>query len=298
MKRWRRGLLVVLIPACIVAAGCVNPAFRSSTDNGAGAFHAPANSNELITHLNKNTQTIQSVECTQIKINVTQNGQPFGVDGTLAFQKNRNFRMVATSISGTEADLGSNDREFWFYTKRSDPPDLYFCSYNDLPKSQIQLPFQPDWIAEALCVQDLNWNEYQMRNVPKAVELYKTVTSPSGEKMTKTVAVATTGQNAGNIVVHRLVRQNGQEVWRADITEYQDRREIGNFTVPRKVKISCPEQKVSIEMKMDGCKVNKLNNDPSVLFSKPTGYKAHDLAQLQFQGSQSNNIQRVKGGGE
>jgi hypothetical protein len=296
MKRCLRSLLVALVPACIFATGCINQMFRSSTDNGAGAFHAPANSNELVTHLNKNSQTIQSVECSKIQINVTQNGQPFGVDGMLAFQKNRNFRMVATSISGTEADLGSNDREFWFYMKRNDPPDLFFCSYDDLPKSQIKLPIQPDWIAEALCVQDLNWNEYQMRNVPKAVELYKTVTSPTGEKMTKTVAVATTGTNAGNIVVHRLVRQNGQEIWRADITEYQDKREIGNFTVPRKVKISCPEQKVSIEMKMDGCKVNKLNNDPKVLFGRPTSYKAHDLALLQYQGAQSNNIQRVKGG--
>src|SRR5438128_1903534 len=144
MKRCSRGLFLALMLACIVAAGCVNPMFRSSADNSGGVFHAPANSNELVTYLNKNSQTIQSVECTKIKINVTQNSQPFGVDGMLAFQKNRNFRMVATSISGTEADLGSNDREFWFYMKRNDPPDLFFCSYEDLPKSQVKLPIQPD----------------------------------------------------------------------------------------------------------------------------------------------------------
>jgi hypothetical protein len=303
---WKvRFSLLPCILGSLLATGCLNNMFRPAGDTTGGnaAFHAPSQANELISHLNKNTQTIQSVEAHKIAINVTQDGQPFGVDGMLAFQKNRNFRMVAKSISGTEADLGSNDREFWFYMKRNNPPDLFFCSYDDLPKSQVKLPIQPDWIAEALCVSDLNWNEYQIRNVPKAVELYKTVVSPTGEKLIKTVAVATTGPNAGNVVVHRLVRANGQEIWRADITEYQDKRDVGNFTVPRKVKISCPEQKVTIEMKMDGCKINQLNNDPTVLFGKPTGYKAHDLAQLQYQGqgqgaTTTNGIQRVRGSNE
>lgn len=283
----------------VVLAGCLSTGCQSLfrvNNTGGGNFSAPPSPNDLISHLNKNTQTIQSVECRDVKINVTQNGQPFGVDGLLAYQKQRNFRLVAKSLGGTEADMGSNDREFWFYMKRNEPPDLFFCSYEDLPKSQIKLPIQPDWVAEALCVHDLNWNEYQMRTVGKAVELYKKVMSPQGEEMTKTVAVATSGPNAGNVVVHRLVRPNGQEVWRADISEYHDKKEIGNFVVPRKVKISCPEQKLTIEMKLDGCKVNQLNNDPTALFGKPTSYRMHDIARMQYGGeAPAQTIQRVRG---
>ena len=108
-------------------------------------------------------------------------------------QKQRNFRLIARSPLGTEADIGSNDREFWFYMKRNTPPDLFFCSYDDLPRSQIKLPVQPDWIAEALCVQELNANEYQMRQVRSGVELVKEVPSQTGEKLYKGVLVATSG---------------------------------------------------------------------------------------------------------
>ena len=82
---------------------------------------------------------------------------------------------TASAIASTEADLGSNSQEFWFYMKRNDPPDLFYCAYNDLPTAQIKLPLQPDWIAEALCVQEMNPAEYEMRDVKSGIELIKRI---------------------------------------------------------------------------------------------------------------------------
>ena len=50
------------------------------------------------------------------------------------------------------ADFGSNDREFWYWISEDKPPNLYHCSYSDLSRGNVRLPFplHPDWILEAL----------------------------------------------------------------------------------------------------------------------------------------------------
>lgn len=276
-------------------AGCkslfgVNEPARNNT-----AFTTPTNAADLVTHLNRNTQPIQSVETDNLDITVTQNGQPFGLNGKLAYQKERNFRMIASAISSTEADLGSNDQEFWFYMKRNDPPDLFFCSYNELSQAQIKLPIQPDWVAEALCVQNLNPQEYEMRELRNGAyfELIKRV-NHQGEQLYKGVLVATSGPNAGRVVMHRLFRAKGPEVWRAEMLEYQLEKDVGAFAIPYHVKITCPEQNVTIEMKLKNCKVNQLAAGPQ-LFQRPQGYNARDIARLQPSGV-PNTITRVRGG--
>ncbi len=287
----RRRLLLLILCCLSGSIGCKS--LFNTSENNVGSFSAPRTSGEMITYLNRNSGPIQSLESDNVDITVTQNGQPFGLTGRLAFQKGRNFRMIASAVGSTEADLGSNEQEFWFWMKRNDPPDLFFCSYNDLPSAQIKLPLQPDWIAEALCVQDLNPGEYEMRDLRSHVELIRRVTV-NGEQLFKGVVIAKQGPNAGRVVQHRLFRQNGQEIWKAEITEYQLQKDVGNYVVPYMVKVNCPEQKVSIEMKIKACKVNQLQASPQ-LFQKPTGHRAHDIARLQPTGI-PNTITRVRGG--
>lgn len=278
---------------CLGITGCQN-LFNTHAQARVGTFTAPKSAAEMVTVLNRNTQPIQNMESDNVDITVTQNGQPFGLNGKLAFQKGRSFRMVASAIASTEADMGSNENEFWFYMKRNDPPDLFFCSYNDLPNAQIKLPIQPDWVAEALCVQELNPAEYEMRELRSGVELIKKI-NYNGEQVYKGVLVANSGPMAGRVVLHRLFRAKGPEIWRAEISEYQLEKDVGNFVVPYMVKISCPEQKVVIELKLKSCKVNQLNASPQ-LFQRPQGYRSHDIARLQAPAIPSEGITRVRGG--
>lgn len=292
MKR-TPGNLLILLCCCLVVTGCKS-LFNTHEPSRAGNFTAPGSAAEMVTVLNRNSQPIQNMESDNVDITVTQGGQPFGLSGKLAFQKGRNFRMVATAIASTEADMGSNEQEFWFYMKRNDPPDLFFCSYNDLPNAQVKLPIQPDWVAEALCVQELNPAEYEMRTVRAGVELIKRVNN-NGEQVFKGVLVANAGPMAGRVILHRLFRANGQEIWRAEISEYQLERDVGNFAIPYMVKITCPEQKVMIELKLKSCKVNQLNPSPQ-LFQRPPGYRSHDIARLSAPAIPTEGITRVRGG--
>lgn len=287
-----RRMLILLIAGSVLITGCKS-LFNTGESSRNGHFTPPNTAPDLVGILNKNAAPIQTIESDNVDITVTQNGQPFGLSGKMAMQKNRNFRLIASAVSSTEADLGSNNQEFWFYMKRNDPPDLFFCTYNDLPQAQIKLPLQPDWIAEALCVQELNPEEYQKVQSANGVELRKQVTY-QGEQLIKGVVVATSGPNAGRVVLHRLMRSNGTEIWRAQIIDYQLEKDVGKYVVPYQVKISCPDQKITIEMKIKNCKVNQLQNNPA-LFTRPPNYRAHDIAKLQSGGVPGNQVTRVSG---
>lgn len=291
-----RRLLVLFLMGAVLMAGCKNLFNTGGSDAGRnGHYVPPTSAPELVAQLNKNASPIQTIESDNVDITVTQNGQPFGISGKMAMQKDRNFRLIASAVASTEADLGSNSQEFWFYMKRNDPPDLFFCSYNDLSQMQMKLPLQPDWIAEALCVQELNPSEYEGRDLKsgKGYELVKRI-NYQGEQLYKGVIVATSGPNAGRVVMHRMFRANGTELWRAEIIDYQRPQDVGNYVVPYQVKITCPEQKVTIEMKLKNCKVNKLENNPA-LFTRPQGYRAHNIAKLQPAGIPGNQITRTGG---
>lgn len=289
-------LMILLIMSCIATSGCKNLFATNESSRNAGHFAKPNTTAEMVALLNRNSQVINSLESDDVDITVTQNGQPFGLNGRLAYQKERNFRMTAGALGSTEADLGSNSQEFWFYMKRNDPPDLFFCSYNDLPQAQIKLPLQPDWIAEALCVQEMNPAEYEMREVKGGYELIKRV-QHQGEQLYKGVLVASSGPNAGRVILYRLFKANAgkvQEIWRAEIIDYQDENKIGKYTVPHQVKVSCPEHKVVVEMKLRQCKINQLAGSAQ-LFQRPPGYRAQDLARIQPGGVPSGPITRVGG---
>lgn len=288
-----RMLLLLLLAGSVLLSGCKS-LFNAGESSRNGHFATPNSAPDLVAHLNKFSNPIQTVESDNVDITVTQNGQPFGLSGKLAMQKDRNFRLIASAVASTEADLGSNSQEFWFYMKRNDPPDLFFCNYNDLPQAQMKLPLQPDWIAEALCVQDLNPTEYEKFETRSGIELRKRVFH-QGEQLVKGVLVATSGQNSGRVVMHRLVKPSGQEVWRAEIIDYQREQDVGRYVVPYQVKISCPEHKVTIELKLKNCKVNQLNGNNTALFARPQGYRSRDIARLQPTGVPGNQITRVSG---
>src|SRR5438874_2124719 len=136
-----RYVLVLLVAGLALVTGCKN-LFNTGEAGRNNHFTAPNTAPDLVAILNKNAAPIQTIESDNVDITVTQNGQPFGLTGKMAMQKDRNFRLIASAISSTEADLGSNNQEFWFWMKRNDPPDLFFCAYNDLPQAQMKLPLQ------------------------------------------------------------------------------------------------------------------------------------------------------------
>ena len=62
---------------------------------------------------------------------------------------------------GKEADIGSNDKGFWFWTRPGpgQPKEIFVCDYDATGKSPLEGPLQPDWIIESLGLREITEDE-------------------------------------------------------------------------------------------------------------------------------------------
>src|SRR5260370_26846966 len=143
--------------AVLLAAGCADSkwAFIRHNKDDARALADNPKAADLVGYLNQNAQRIQTLECPYLDLNIKQGSglaaQEFGMRGKMVCDKPRNFRLVAEALGNYEADIGSNNDEFWYWIKRDNPPYLVHCSYADLERGiKIPFPFQPEGVMEAL----------------------------------------------------------------------------------------------------------------------------------------------------
>jgi hypothetical protein len=149
-----------LLPALLLApaVGCEwMEKMKSSTKDGlthAGGPVKPATAPELVGYLNGQAAPLQSIRYTDVHVEVKSGKSPsFALnDSSLVCAKPRNFLLVGgRHIASNLVNIGSNDREFWMYTKYPETTFLY-CSHAEFPQAgrQLPVPFDPDWALQAL----------------------------------------------------------------------------------------------------------------------------------------------------
>lgn len=293
----RRLFAALTLAAAAAGVGCKTPQFynpgRQSHDQPPPSYTPTAE--ELVKHLNENARHVTSLECNDdLSISIRQGVQEFSVSGMLQFQKPRNFRLTAEKFSTSQADIGSNEREFWFWLKQNNPPSMFFCNYDDFARMKsCPLPVHPDWIAEAMCLQELNPNaQYQVRKSGQhTLDLISNTVSPQGVPMQKIITVAHGGRYNGRIVGQRIRSQDGKELWTAEIQEYQD---IPGYAIPKTVVLRCPAEKLEMKFRLNRCQVNRLvTGNTGNIFSRPQiqGAQEVDLAEVY----RPSSIRRVRG---
>jgi hypothetical protein len=135
----------------------------------------------------------------------------------------------------------------------------------------------PDWIAEALCVNELGAaSQYQVRAAGPVFELHSQTSTPQGQPLEKTIRVAQSGPNTGRIIGYQLKTTQGQEVWSAEIKEY---RNVKGYTIPFLVTLRCPTEKMTLQFTLNKPRVNEMPaGTTGETFARPRGYREIDLA--------------------
>ena len=124
-----------------------------------------ATSAEIIAHINANADRLYSWRSTSASIRArAEGGLPVTLSANIAIARPRQFRLRASLLGANEVDLGSNAERFWFWIRRSEQPYVITVGHNDLPKvrKQLSLPFEPDWLVEALGVSPLAAGEWSV----------------------------------------------------------------------------------------------------------------------------------------
>ncbi len=125
---------------------------------------------QLVDRLNKNAAPVSGLTAsTTVSLNQARFGG--GASGQLALERPRNFKLNLERGLGTPVvDVGSNDDEFWVWTKDSKEKAIYVGQYGNGGTVPSDLLFQPDWIVEALGLRPITAEEASDIKVAKGKE--------------------------------------------------------------------------------------------------------------------------------
>jgi hypothetical protein len=252
---------------------------------------------QLVGQLNATSQRLRSLEFREVDIQAKQGHQSIDVLGMMMCQPPRDFRLTAKVIGQPALDFGSNSQEFWFWLSKDERPGLYFCSYADLARGGVRLPFpfQPAWVMEALGMADRNPDgAYEpVKATRDTFELIERTTGPQGQPVRKVTIFSRTQSLA--VLGHRLEDGSGKEICTAQILERRA-DQTAQVVVPARVQLTWPAAQLTMKLKLDDMRVNA-GIDPDraqAAFRRPQlkNVPLYDLAQM----SQSpNTIQRTGG---
>ncbi len=270
----RRATYALVLGWLLLLGGCVLPWMKPGPNNNVQTprpGEAPTAA-ELVSQLNQNAQRVQTVDCRELDLDAKQRLQSVGLSGWMVCQKPRFFRMGANVAGNQMVDMGSNDREFWFWVSKAEPPGLYHCSYDDYAKGQARLPFpfQPEWIMEAMGIGEPRSPEhYQVFARGNNIELVEQTQSAQGKPVRK-VTVFNRG-NPPQVVGHILQDANGKEICSASIKQSQQDSKTGAI-LPRTLILSWPEEKMELKMTLGHLLINgQIEQQRFVrLFTRPT----------------------------
>ena len=187
--------------------------------------------------------------------------QSVGMRGWMVCQKPKNFRMTGKVVGKDSVDMGSNDREFWYWISKSEPPYLFHCAYDDLSRGRARMPFpfQPDWIMESLGLQEMGSPEkFQVAAKRDTIELTEITRSPQGQSVRKVTVFSSqaTRGSSPQVTAHILQDANGREICGAYVSVIQQDRATGAI-IPKRIRLVWPSEKMELNLKLDEVEVNK-----------------------------------------
>jgi hypothetical protein len=298
MRPVAAGLVVV----AFILPGCTPKWLSPPPPPDRGLAVESMTAEKVVTSLNANAARIQALRTTSMDITTTVGLQSFNTRGNMVFQKPHNLRLSVSSAIKQEADIGSNDQEFWWWISRDDPPYLYHVTHADFAASrgQIRLPFQPDWIIEALGVGEYDPHRpYQLTGSGNAFQLVEVARAPDGQTVRKITRLSRNAQNEILVTAHEVRdARNNQEIFSAKVTQVQRDQQRTGAILPKVVELRWPAQRMSMTMRLNDVTVNPELPPPgtSQLFVRPNlvGVRSYDLARGGVDGP-AGQLQRAGG---
>ena len=181
--------------------------------------------------------------------------------GRLAVRKPRYLRLIAGTSFSRELDLGSNDREFWLYVRQAEEPTLgpgkhpvlYHCTYEEYRRSGAELPLEPQWVIEALGIQEIDptMNHFLQPGQRGTVELATPTTLTNG---LPAVIVRVVTLKRGQVIAVRLERGAAvlAESWLAGHVEDP----VTGAVVPTRVSFTWIPSNTTVTLKLRSLRVN------------------------------------------
>ena len=219
---------------------------------------AEATMAEVVDHLNQRVEKTHAWSSTDVRVKSPQ-GLPMSIGGKIAVQSPRNFRLKLTAMGNDEADVGSNDEQLWMFMRRPQP-QVITVRHDQIEEVQRQLPipFEPDWLMQALGVAPIDPTDMVMERDPKHPQMARLVsqhTSPSGTSVNKVIVVDAC---KGVVTAHELYDSAQQLIARASLEDYRPQQgpDGAEILLPHEVTLDWPQAQMAMTMSIGHIALN------------------------------------------
>lgn len=168
--------------------------------------------------VNQRNSQIQNFACEDLEIKIWQDGNKIKLNGKMYFEKPNNFRLEISSIFGKELDIGSNDKVFWYWSKRDREQGLHWATYENFQKTRLKAPFSPMFMRSSLGLEVIESEKaIRIAENEKDIMLVFSGASGSGNLINKSVFV---NKFTNNIDAFLLTSVDGKSIAACEIQEY------------------------------------------------------------------------------
>lgn len=218
------------------------------------------------------------------------------VDGRLALERPRNFKLELYNIKSPVADIGSNDERSWFWAQNSKDKSVYVCDHAELSTTALAATYQPDWIVESMGLRPIAPDEAARIKVrpgpePATTALILPTIGTGAQAYSRVMIVSNLTRK---VQEYRVISPDGKIlIAQAVIKKYQDlptsktgRAASGVSelcSVPENIVLDWKKEQLTLDVTLKRVEVNQF--DPSrrsALFVEPSppGYARVDVAEL------------------
>lgn len=259
----RLALMLTFSIGMMGATGCMSMQLwkpRPEISKADPPISRTATSEEILARINENSycefspEGLRSYRCDDARVRMK--GVPSSMQASLVVEAPRNLRLrVANPLSGGEAvDIGSNEQDFWFWTKDSQPQNVVVCSHDQVAAAcqvtTLPIPFRPDWLMEVLGVVPISGNDYEVhreREKSPIVELVSTQRTPDQKSVRRIVKV---NMQYGVVLEHRVETLEGKLVAKAILSRHF-RDPATKLILPREISIDWPAAGQQMKMSLE-----------------------------------------------
>ncbi len=275
----------LLIALLLLAPGCawmrLGPKAEYSAFGPKSPCRVPphATAEELVDFLNQNVDKLDGWQARSVKLRY--NKMP--LTGMITVAKGGKLRILVDSMVGSEMDLGSNEEVFWFWAKRAPEPAVMYASHEQLDhvRETLQIPFEPNWLLEAMGVQYLPPEGTTLEEVNEhASRLVSFHALPNGKKIRKVITVDTCH---GRVLEHSVWDAANRRIAHATFSHHRLDPETG-VVLPQRIQLNWEQADISLTMDLGKVDINP-TGVPATIFQMPRmdGYPQLNLEDLAYQ---------------
>jgi hypothetical protein len=263
-------LIAALMVALLASSsGCAWLRGRPKLEPTPIVFSEVPSLDQLATAVNANTDRVQTLQTRDAKLLLK--GLP-AVTVDMAYEQPRRFRLRAgTGFTGQELDLGNNDELFWFWTRQSPQPALFYARHDQFARSPNRslIPVEPSWVIDAMGLPRFDPSHQHDGPAVKGngiLEIRTRIPTVDGD-------------------VTKLTQVHAQYAWVTQQLMYDSRGRLiaaaqasdheyypyAQVALPRKVTIELPPAQLAFQVETAGYSLNVPLGDPAALFALPDG---------------------------